>query len=221
MPNSLYINGVFEEVLTPIVMAQSADPNTVCYLQPYSSERIKLLAENPPSPSQPIRLYLSLTDSLSLVSYRALIVGWQDKRELKESDLEEMNKIILERQSNEELIFLSGGDDQIAVNLLSIVKLEKLFEPTSVSSFIKASDGNPLKRRTRSGGWSYVYEQPEWVGMQAQTFINEQLESELKERIEASTKSSAEARRARLAAAPKHPETIDNTGHLAGISQKC
>ena len=68
MSSALYINGVFESVLKEIVTAQKNKPDKVCYLQPYSADRIKLLAEAVPAPADPVRLYISLTDSLSVVS---------------------------------------------------------------------------------------------------------------------------------------------------------
>ncbi len=35
---SLYINGVYEDVLEEIRKAQAAEPGLICYLQPYASQ---------------------------------------------------------------------------------------------------------------------------------------------------------------------------------------
>lgn len=210
MAEALYLNGGFEKVLETILVSQQNSDGHVCYLQPYDTKKIKLLAAHNPTPENPIRVYISLTDSLSVVSFRALIVAWRDKREMTTEEVEEINRRIRERNCEEE-IYLTGGGEQITTNLISIVKLERLLSPIPVSSFIKTSDKMPLKPRTQSGGWSYVNELPSWVGMQAQTEIEEQMVSLFEEGVKESLATSSAARKERLEKASRIPEVVQVT----------
>src|SRR3546814_11422876 len=79
---ALFINGVFEGVLKDIVEAQAQTPGLTCYLQPYKPALIKRLKESPPTPKHPWKLFMSLTQSLGLVSFEADIVEWRDKADL-------------------------------------------------------------------------------------------------------------------------------------------
>lgn len=209
MSTALFINGVFEATLVEIEKIQQSFPGKPCYLQPYASERIKLLAENVPNPEQPITLYLSLTDSLPYVSYRAKIVGWQDKRELADDKaaLGLLNQHIKDYQPSERDIYLTVGEGKSCVNLISVVDVKRLETQIPVSCFIKTSDGKPLKKRTRSGGWSPVHEQFEWLGTNTQA-VKGDVEASLLVDIERSLSDSAVARQQRLAAATKLPESI-------------
>ena len=90
-----FLNGAYEEEI------QGANPGTACYLQPYDADRIVLLADSDPTPDSPITLYLSLTGSLNTVSYRAEIVGWQDKRKLDPDAFEAASSHIKKFQKNE------------------------------------------------------------------------------------------------------------------------
>ncbi len=150
MPPALYINGVFEGTLVEIEKVQKSFPGKLCYLQPYASERIKLLAESPPTLERPITLYLSLTGSLPYVSYRAKIVGWQDKRELAndKATLASLNQHIKDYQPSETDIYLTVGNGKSYVNLISVVDVQRLETQIPVSCFTKTSDSKPLKKRS-------------------------------------------------------------------------
>lgn len=209
MSTALFINGVFEATLVEIENTQLSFPGKPCYLQPYASERIKLLAESATTPEQPITLYLSLTDSLPYVSYRAKIVGWQDKRELADDKaaLAQLNQHIKDYQPSENDIYLTVGDGKPCVNLISVIDVKRLETQIPVSCFIKTSDGKPLKKRTRSGGWSPVHEQFEWLGTNTQA-VKDDVEASLQGEVERSLSDSAVARQQRLAVATKLPESI-------------
>ena len=94
MEYALFINGVFKTVIEEIREAQEDNPQNICYLQPYKDERMHRLAEMLPNSRSPITLYVSTTDSLPEVSYKAKIVGWEDKRKLSVSRLAELNVCI-------------------------------------------------------------------------------------------------------------------------------
>jgi len=208
MTYSLYINGVFEDVLEEIRKAQSKVPGLVCYLQPYSSDAIVKLAQNPPSANEPITLYTSLTSSLPFVSFRATIVNWENKSEIEASRLKKLNEHIQEHQPREEEIYMVGGNEKPSVNLLSVVNVERLAVPVHVSNFVKLSNKKPLKPRTTSGGWAYVNELPQWIGSVPESAVQSELNEELDRAVEKSLNSSSEARKKRLAESPTIPEEI-------------
>lgn len=206
MPIALFINGVFEDTLDEILAAQSKAPSETFFLQPYAGEKIKLLAESAPSPENKLQLYLSVTDSLAFVSFRAKIVGWQDKRQITPTELDKLNQSIKHHQPSEKEIYLTAGKGKPCVNLIHISQLERIQE-VPVSCFVKESDKKPLKRRKRSGGWSYVYEQPEWLGSSAMA-VDIDVRQELDREVEKSLNDNAAARMKRLATAQKKPEAI-------------
>jgi len=205
MPSALFINGVFEDNLNEILAAQKKAPTETFFLQPYAGEKIKLLAESNPSPEHPVQLYLSVTDALAFVSFRAKIIGWQDKREITESERKKLNQRIQRHQPGEKEIYLTIKGKP-CVNLIHIVRLERIQE-VPVSCFVKESDQKPLGRRTRSGGWSCVYEQPDWLGTGA-TAVESDVRLALNQAVEKSLQDTASARQLRLANAPKKPEPI-------------
>ena len=180
----------------------------ICYLQPYASEAIVKLAKSPPTPDDPVALYISLTSSLPLVTYRGEIVGWENKQELVPSRLAELNRHIRKHQSIEKEIYMVGGNGKSPVNLVSVRNLERLKTPVPVSILIKQSNGLPLKPRSTSGGWSYVKEAPKWIGSLPESVIAEELDRGLARKVAASLKGSDESRAERLQAAPKYPEQV-------------
>lgn len=211
MPTGLFINGAFVETLAEIVETQHAHPGKRCYLQPYSSRQIKLLAESFPTPENPITLYVSLTGSLGLISYRAKIVGWQDKRELAKDQVAHalLNQHIKDFQPSENDIYLEARprDGKLCVNLISVIDVKCLETPFSVSCLIKTTDGKPLKKRTRAGGWSAVQEQLEWLGTLTEA-VKDDVEAELQVEVAKSLSDHAATRQQRLATAAKLPESI-------------
>lgn len=208
MTYSLYINGVYEEVLEEIRKAQSSEPGLICYLQPYASNTIVKLAKSPPTPNDTVTLYISLTSSLPFVSYRGEIVGWEKKSEIDSSRRAELNRHIQKYQPGEKEIYMDGGNGKPSVNLISIRGLERLKTPVPVSSFIKQSNNLPLKPRRTSGGWSYVKEVPNWLGSLTESAIAEELNRELAKKVDASLNGSNESRAERLQTTSKYPEQV-------------
>lgn len=208
MPTALFINGVFRTTLAEIEKTQQDHPGKICYLQPYASERIKLLAEAKPTAKHPITLHLSLTDSLGEVSYRAKIIGWEDKRDIAKVPTERarLNQHIKEFQPSEGEIYMTVGDGKKCVNLISVVDVERLKKRFPVSYLIKMSDGKPRKERPLSGGWSEVQELPEWLG--ATEAVKDCVDASLEEAVRRSSKSTAAERQKRLAEAPRKPVEI-------------
>lgn len=202
MATALYINGVFEDTLLEVLAAQKANPGLVCMLQPYSSARIKLLAEEQPSLDHPIALYLSTTTNLSHVSYRTTIVGWQDKRHLTAPDREALNQRVAAHQPSEKEVYLQV-QGKPCVNLIFVTNLERLASPVSVGCFVKV-DEKPLKARKRSGGFAYVHQQPSWLGA-LPTVVEQDLSADLHAQVAQAALASTQDRASRLASAPKKP----------------
>jgi hypothetical protein len=156
---ALFLNGVFQSVLDEILAVQSVLPEQILFLQPYKSHAIARLRDDPPSPADPMRLLISLTNDLPNVSYTAEIVGWDDKRRLPGTPRHRvLNRLICTLQPNEGGLYdLSQAKDGESVNLLHVWRLRRLANPFSVGQLVKIADSEPLSEdRTRSGGWSYV-----------------------------------------------------------------
>lgn len=157
---ALFLNGVHESVLKGIIDAQErAGSDEIFYLQPYKSQAIAEFRQDPPTACRTTILYLSVTDNLPAVSYRARIVGWKDKTCLDELEWDRINAEIRRWGYNKNGLFVypSRKTEKKAVNLLCIQQLRKLKSPFSVSCLIKTKGGEPLSpNRKTSGGWSYV-----------------------------------------------------------------
>ena len=157
-PEALFINGVFESVLEEILRIQSVLPEQILYLQPHSSRVMTKLREYSPTIEDPMQLFVSTTTDLVRVSYKAEIVGWDDKRKLPKRKRGILNEIIAALQPGEgDLYNLSKIEGGESVNLLYIRRLKRIVAPFSVEQLEKTSDGEPLSTaRTTAGGWSYV-----------------------------------------------------------------
>jgi len=207
MQKALFLNGVYRSVLDEILSAQKTSPASVYYLQPYSSEKIKLLYESELTKDNPMSLYISTTDSLGMISYSADVIGWEDKREIPSNRLQVLNQHIQKWQPGEEEIYMTAPGGRECVNLISIVNLRQFTNPISVGNLIKTSDKSPLRARTQAGRWSYVFELPDWVG-KGRTYLKEQIDQELDELVKKSTETDEEARKNRLNTAPKLAEQV-------------
>jgi 5-methylcytosine-specific restriction protein A len=205
MQKALFINGVFEDVLDEIIKSQEGNPGRVFYLQPYSESSIKQLKDEPPEPNSPLPLYISTTSQLNQICYSADIIEWEDKNELSEERIAFLNEHIKLFQPKEvEIYFEVKG--RKCVNLISIRNVKKMTNQLSTSNLIKESDGEPLKPRTRSGGWSYVYALP--LLSIDKTVVKKRLDEELEKSLSESLKDDDELIKKRLANAPKIPEKV-------------
>src|SRR5690606_32795394 len=204
---ALFINGVYDGVLREIVTAQEREPGLDCYLQPYSSSAIAMLRNESPSKDDPVELFVSTTDQLSTVRYRALIVGWSDKRNLAPKDMRRLNAHMAEHQPGEQEVYLEVNGTA-CVNLLTASQLEEIEHPLPTSTLVKTSDGVPLKPRTRAGGWSYVLPMPRWFGRTRVAGTDEYVRKVLEQGVAKARKEGARLRRERLATASRLPERV-------------
>lgn len=207
MSNALFINGIFNDVLTGILKAQDAQGGGECFLQPYKGVVIKFLKKHQPTPNNPIRLYISTTNNLSQICYTAEAVRWEDKRELSDQRREEVAAFLKRNQPSEADHFMSfdRGANK-AVNLVTIRSLLQLESLHSTSLLRKASNELPLKKRSRAGGWSEVYDIGDLVNLPVET--REQYESELSARVAEVVNLPEAVLNERLAAAARLPERI-------------
>jgi 5-methylcytosine-specific restriction endonuclease McrA len=207
MTNALFINGIFEDVLAEILKAQDARGGGEFYLQPSKGEVIRYLKKRNPAPQDPIRLYASTTENLSQICYTAEVVRWEDKRELSEHRREDV-AATLKRDQPSEAEYFEEFDRNInkAVNLVTIQSLRKLYSLHSTSILRKVSDGLPLKKRTRAGGWSEVYDIGDLVSLPVET--RDQYEDELSTSVGEASRLPDDVLRDRLASADKIPNRI-------------
>jgi 5-methylcytosine-specific restriction enzyme A len=208
MTTALFINGIYDDVLSEILDAQQARDGGESFIQPYKGQVIKMLSVQQPTPETPIRLYLSTTEDLSRICYTAKIVRWEDKRELTDLRRSEVRRHLEEFQPGEANLFT--GMEEIgkkAVNLISIHTLNQLDTHYPTNLLRKVSDGLPLKKRTRSGGWSEVHDDlRDLIELPAET--KERYDDTLTLEIRASMKLSDTVIKERLSTAPRMPEKM-------------
>ena len=207
MTTALFINGIYEAVLTEAEVAQNTRGGGDSYLQPYKGQVISMLRKYKPCPSNPIRLYLSTTGNLSQICYTALIVGWEDKRELSAARRSAVLSELEEFQQGEVNLFNAVEDaGKKAVNLITINNLHRLDNHYSTALLKEVSDDLPLKKRTRSGGWSEVYDLGDLLDLPSDT--QERKDVELSEAVKLSSSLSDKALSDRLFSAESIPEKI-------------
>ena len=212
MKEALFINGVYETVLKEIIEAQKLNKDMICFLQPYTPYKITHLNKQKPSKNNPIELYISITTNLDKVCYVASIVGWEDKRALTKERLENLNNHIETFQSSEEEIYLQKESGKEYVNLISVLNVCKVPNQFSVINLIKTSNEEPYNPRTRAGGFSYVWELPNWINVE-QSILQENLNKELEESVKQSQADSDEARKKRLKNASRKPKSVQVISH--------
>lgn len=210
MKKALLINGVYETVLEEIRKSQEGNAGKVFYLQPYSATAIKQLESEPPDLHSPLPLYISTTNQLNQICYIADIVGWENKNELSPERLSSLNGHFQQLQPEEGRVYFEVHGKK-CVNLISIVNLRKLANQFSTANLIKESDGEPLKPRTRSGGWSYVRALP--LLSIENTVIREQLEEQFEDAVSRSLSDNDELRRNRLKMAAEYPEKVQTISY--------
>ena len=155
---SIFFNGVYSSVLEEILLVQESLPEQILFLQPYSGQLIRRLADSPPTTRRPVPAFISTSDRLQDVTYRTEIVGWDDKRSLAETKKKVLNRLIWTLQPEEAGLYeraREGGP--LCANLLHVWKTSRVSSPIRVSSLVSVQTGLPLSEgRTTSGSWVYV-----------------------------------------------------------------
>lgn len=209
MSTALFINGIYDAVMTDILAAQAAGER-VSFLQPHSGSVVRMLKERSPSSQSPVRLYVSTTERLSNICYTAEIIGWEDKREISESRRQTVLRY-LERFQPKECDLFRGDElgEGKAVNLITVRNLRGLETLPPTSFLVKHSDGLPLKKRTRAGGWSEVGDRGDLSAFSlSETDTEETIQQRLADEIGRSRSLDANALQQRLNDAPRIPPRI-------------
>lgn len=209
---AFFLNGVYDSVLREILTSQNDHSGEIFFLQPYKSERMTAFADNPPNSEEPVLVYISTTDDLKHVRYVAEIVDWEDKRQVPPDRWSLLNKRIRKLQPEEKEIYKTVRGLECR-NLLSIRNLRQLAKPFSVAQLTKISDGQPLSsNRSRSGGWSYVFEISLSDGVppdDVDALIDkDSFDKDFEAKVAESQSISSQARQKRLTTAPKTPERV-------------
>lgn len=209
MNTALFINGIYDAVMTDILAAQAAG-ETESFLQPYSGSVVRMLKEKSPSSESPVRLYVSTTEKLSNICYTAEIIGWEDKRELSESRRQTVLRYLEQFQPKECDLFRGDAlGEGKAINLITVRNLRGLETLPPTSFLVKRSDGLPLKKRTRAGGWSEVFDRGDLSAFSiSEADTEEAIHQRLSDEISKSRGLDASALQQRLDEAPKIPERI-------------
>jgi 5-methylcytosine-specific restriction protein A len=206
METALFINGIYESVLEEILAAQE-EGAPATFLQPYAKKVIRMLKDRSPTPDSPVPVFVATTDNLAMISYSCEIVGWEDKRLLSDKRKIQVNRYLSRYQPGESDLFNEQeGVGLGSVNLLTVRNLRALDTLFPRSILIKSSDDQPLKERSRSGGWSEVYDVGDLLKLQPIT--HDQLDSYTAAKVAESEKLSDRELAARLRSAPKVPERV-------------
>ena len=166
-----------------------------------------MLKKSPPTPQNPVRVYMSTTDNLQQISYTAEIIGWEHKELLTTARRKSVRNHLKRYQPGE--INLFDGLHAIgkkAVNLVKIRNLVLLQSLHPINLLVKCSDNLPLKNRTRSGGWSEVNDIGDILNLPS--LPGNRVAEELNEKIAQAKILSDSALQKILSASPKLPERI-------------
>lgn len=205
MEKIFFENGIYEQVLEEILVAQRENPTGTFYIQPYSDRIISEFKKKRLGGENRWRLYTSITSDLSNAHYTAEIIDWEYKPDITPERLIVLNEHIQLHQKGEECIYPTKNGKTCA-NLISIRNLKKLENPIPVNCFYKISDGTPLKVRTRSGNWSYVTLITE--NKDNDYILGSYLAADFEKKVKKSSRLPHEARKQRLEAAAQRPTKI-------------
>lgn len=153
---ALFLNGVFEEVLSEIWSVQEDLPEQILFLQPYSAERIVELERIPPTVDAPVQLFASTSEKLGFVSFAGELVGWRDKRSMPAQVKTLIDRVIGELQPNEGNVYAKARGIE-CTNLLFVRRLRPIGKPFSVTRLRLLRKGRSVAgARATAGGWYYV-----------------------------------------------------------------
>lgn len=97
-----------------------------------------------------MQLLITLNEDFDVVCFVGEVVGWQDVSLISESEKQSVLDTLTRFQPKEDGLYSR-------LNLLRIRKLRSLNSGVDVTTLVKISNGEPVKRGRRSPGWAYVY----------------------------------------------------------------
>lgn len=147
---ALFMNGNYEGNLQTIADVHAVLPEQIMFIQPHGRGRIVYLRDNPPTEADPVTMYISISTDMNTVHFTAEVVGWDDKTKLSPQKHERIDEVIKTKQAPEPGLFEGG------VNLIHVRRLVRVESPFDVAKLVKIRNKEPLKHKSRSGGFSYV-----------------------------------------------------------------
>ncbi len=155
---AIFYRGMYMDQLKRMRHIQERDKSIRLFLQPYSRSAIAELRDDPPTSISPVTLYLSTNEEFAMVSWRAEIIDWRDKRKLSEEERQQIDKEI--RHYDSDLYGIEEG----MVNLIQLRNLVELAPGFSVTELTKIKDGGPVSENAFRSGWVYVKERERGPG---------------------------------------------------------
>ena len=149
---AIFYRGMYKHQLEQMLITQEQDKSIRLFMQPYSEFPIKELKDDPPSPRNPVHLYLSTNEDFARVSWRAEIIEWKDKQKLSEKEQQQIDREVRHYDSG------LYGIDEGMVNLLHLRNLVNLDAGFSVTELTKTKDGGSVSENAFRSGWVYVRE---------------------------------------------------------------
>ncbi len=149
---AIFYRGMFKHQLELMPSAQEQEKSIRLFMQPHSRLPIKELRDDPPSPMNPVILYLSTNEDFARVSWRAEIIDWRDKQKLSEEERQQVDREVRYYDSG---LF---GIEEGMVNLLQIRNLVNFDSGFSVTELTKIENGRAVSENAFWSGWIYVRE---------------------------------------------------------------
>lgn len=148
---ALFMNGNYEGNLQTIADVHAVLPEQIMFIQPHGRGRIADLRDSPPSVDAPVTMYCSISTDLNMVHFAGEVVGWDDKETLSTQKRGVIDKVINGLQPGE------GSVYDVGHNLLHVRRLVRVESPFDVAKLVKIRNKEPLKHKSRPGGFSYVH----------------------------------------------------------------
>ena len=150
----LLMDGVYLDVLKEIFEVHQHDPERVLYMQPHRKSRITKLRDDPPTPENPVKMWITTGDDRNRVTYSTEIIGWDDKTKLDDHRKEQISSVIAGNQPGEQRML--EVPEKWGVNLLHVRRMKRLADPFHVSRLIVISTNKPIPSERYSPRHFYV-----------------------------------------------------------------
>ncbi|WP_264875143.1 HNH endonuclease [Vibrio agarivorans] len=155
MDKAVLFYGVFDETLREIYLECQKSTNETFYLQPKTSDAIKIIED--PS-NLPITLYVTTSNDVNTVSYQCEIMKWENKQELDGTYLDGVtDKLAIIQPSETTGAYLSFDGIAPSRHLIHVKNMVKTSPKFPITDLILTSSDEPCKERSQGGGHAVVY----------------------------------------------------------------
>lgn len=166
---SVLFYGVFDQTLREIALGCKKYPDETFYLQPKTSDAIKII-EN--ELNLPLTLYLTTSEDINTVCYQCEIIKWENKQILSDDYLVSLSTKITSLQPSETagafLSFNGGVSSRHLIHIRNMIKLETKFP---ITDLVLVSSGQRCKKRSQGGGHAVVFLPDEELSSSASDII--------------------------------------------------